>query len=34
MNAKRMVNANDVESYQPIADIAELFEEMLLESTP
>lgn len=32
VNARRMVNANDVESYQPIADIAELFEEMLLES--
>ena len=34
VNARRMVNAGDVESYQPIADIAELFEEMLLESKP
>ncbi len=32
LNARRMVNANDVGSYQPIADIAELFEAMLLES--
>lgn len=32
LNARRMVNAGDSGSYQPIADIAELFEEMLLES--
>lgn len=31
-NARRMVNAADHHSYQPIADIAELFEEMLLEA--
>lgn len=32
LNARRMVNGGDVGSYQPIAEIAELFEEMLLES--
>ena len=32
--ARRMVNVNDLGSYQPIADIAGLFEDMLLESKP
>jgi hypothetical protein len=32
VNARRMVNAGDAASYQPIAEIAELFEEMLLEA--
>lgn len=32
VNARRMVNAGDIASYQPIAEIAELFEAMLLEA--
>ena len=32
VNARRMVNGGDAGSYQPIADIAELFEAMLLDA--
>ena len=31
-SARKMVNGGDAASYQPIADIAKLFEEMLLEA--
>ena len=31
-NARKMVNGGDAASYQPIADIAKLFEEMLFEA--
>jgi hypothetical protein len=32
VNARRMVNAGDGDSYHPIAEIAELFGAMLLEA--
>jgi hypothetical protein len=32
VNARKMINSRDLHSYQPIAELAELFEEMLLEA--